>query len=154
MALTLALKRTLPASAARVFEAFADRGELARWWSPQGFSIPSLDFDPRVGESYRIEMQPPEGDAFHLVGEFRVVDAPTRLAFAFNWEEPDPDDVETVADLSFRGVGESTEVAFTRVPRGPRRPQNVRFAPHSRAKCTNVWPEPRGRGSSQRERSG
>jgi uncharacterized protein YndB with AHSA1/START domain len=58
-------------------------------------------------------MQPPEGDRFHLNGEFREVDAPTRLAFTFAWEPPNPDDVETLVDLSFRDLGDSTEVAFS-----------------------------------------
>ena len=111
--LTLEMKRVLPAAPSVVFAAFSDPNELAKWWGPAGFSIPSLEFDPRVGESYRIEMQPPEGDAFYLTGEFRVVDPPTRLSYTFRWEEPDPDDVETVVDLSFRDFGESTEVVFT-----------------------------------------
>ena len=110
--LTLQLTRTLPGRPSLVFEAFTVPDRLARWWGPTGFSIPSLEFDPRVGEGYRIEMQPPEGDAFHLVGEFREVDVPTRLAFTFRWEDPDPDDVETLADLTFRDLGSSTEVAL------------------------------------------
>jgi uncharacterized protein YndB with AHSA1/START domain len=99
-----------------VFEAFSDPRQLSRWWGPEGFSIPSLEFDPRVGESYRIEMQPPEGDVFFLAGEFRVVDPPSRLAYTFRWEEPDPDDVETLAELSFSESGESTEVLLTQGP--------------------------------------
>jgi uncharacterized protein YndB with AHSA1/START domain len=114
--LTLDLVRSLPAAPARLFELFSDADELARWWGPEGFSTPSLDFEPRVGESYRIEMQPPEGDAFHLTGEFRAVDPPTRLAFSFRWEPPDPDDVETLVELSFRDLGGSTEVALTQGP--------------------------------------
>jgi uncharacterized protein YndB with AHSA1/START domain len=66
-----------------------------------------------VGASYRIEMQPPEGDPFNLTGEFRAVVAPSRLAFTFVYEQPDPDDVPTVVDLSFRDLGGSTEIAFT-----------------------------------------
>jgi uncharacterized protein YndB with AHSA1/START domain len=111
--LTLEMNRPLPSAPSPVFEAFTDPNELARWWGPEGFSTPSLEFDPRVGESYRIEMQPPEGNAFYLAGEFRVVDPPTRLAYTFRWEDPDPDDVETLVDLSFRDLGESTEVVFT-----------------------------------------
>ena len=64
--LTLELDRALPAAPSRVFELFTDPGELARWWGPEGFSTPTMDYEPRVGESYRIEMQPPDGDAFHL----------------------------------------------------------------------------------------
>jgi uncharacterized protein YndB with AHSA1/START domain len=114
--LTLELTRTLPAAPSLVFERFTDPSELARWWGPEGFSTPSMNYEPRVGESYRIEMQPPEGDAFHLAGEFRAVDPATRLAFSFNWEPPDPDDVETVVELSFSDRGESTEVVLSQGP--------------------------------------
>jgi len=113
MTLALEMKRTLPAPPPPVFGAFADPDKLARWWGPAGFTVPSVDFEPRPGRGYRIEMQPPEGDAFHLVGEFREVDPPSRLAFTFVWEPPDPDDVETLVELSFRDLGGSTEVAFT-----------------------------------------
>ena len=109
----LELKRVLPARRAVVFAAFTDAAELAKWWGPSGFTIPSLDFEPRAGESYRIEMQPPEGEPFHLTGEFREVDPPTRLAFTFVWEPSDPDDLETLVELSFRDLGESTAVALT-----------------------------------------
>ena len=36
--------------------------ELPKWWGPEHFSVPDLEYSPRVGDSYRIEMQPPEGD--------------------------------------------------------------------------------------------
>jgi uncharacterized protein YndB with AHSA1/START domain len=114
--LTLEMKRVLPAGPSIVFVAFIDPSELAKWWGPEGFTTPSLEFDTRVGESYRIEMQPPEGDPFFLTGEFREVDPPARLAYTFLWEDPDPDDVETLVRLSFRDLGESTEVAFTQGP--------------------------------------
>jgi uncharacterized protein YndB with AHSA1/START domain len=114
--LTLEMKRVLPAAPSIVFGAFIDPNELAKWWGPEGFTTPSLEFDARVGESYRIEMQPPEGDPFYLSGEFREVDPPARLAYTFIWEDPDPDDVETVARLSFRGLGESTEISLTQGP--------------------------------------
>ena len=114
--LTLELKRVLPAASEAVFRAFSDASELARWWGPNGFTVPSLEFEPRVGASYRIEMQPPEADRFYLTGEFREVDPPARLAYTFVWEEPDPDDVETQVELRFRDLGESSEVALTQGP--------------------------------------
>jgi uncharacterized protein YndB with AHSA1/START domain len=111
--LTLEMVRALPVAPPRVFAAFSDPDKLAMWWGPEGFSVGSVDFDPRVGGAYRIEMQPPEGDPFYLGGEFREVDPPGRLAFTFVYEDPDLDDVETLVELSFRDCGESTEVVFT-----------------------------------------
>jgi uncharacterized protein YndB with AHSA1/START domain len=114
--LMLEIERVLPAPPAAIFAACSDPNELAKWWGPAGFIIPSLKFHARAGETYRIEMQPPEGDRFYLTGEFREVDPPARLAFTFAWEDPDPDDVETLAALSFRDVGGSTEVALRQGP--------------------------------------
>jgi uncharacterized protein YndB with AHSA1/START domain len=114
--LTLEMVRTLPVAPARVFAAFNDPDELAKWFGPEGLSVGSIDSDPRVGGTYRIKMQPPDGDPFYLGGEFREVDPPDRLAFTFVYEEPDPDDIETLVELSFRGRGESTEIAFTQGP--------------------------------------
>ena len=114
--LTLELTRVLPAARSGVFGAFSDPTQLAKWWGPEGFTIPSLEFQPRVGGRYRIEMQPPEGDRFYLAGEFRELDPPAHLAYTFVWEDPAPDDVETVVGLSFQDLGEATEVALTQSP--------------------------------------
>jgi len=108
--LTLHLERVLPAPRSLVFRAHTDPGELAKWWGPKGFTAPSVQLDLCVGGSYRIAMQPPGGDLFCLSGQFREVDPPSRLAYTFRWEEPDPDDRETVVTISLRDLGESTEL--------------------------------------------
>ena len=114
--LTLEINRVLPAAPEVVLRAFSVQDELAGWWGPVGFSVASIEFRPRVGDRYRIEMKPPEGDAFYLTGEFREVDPPVRLSFTFAYEDPDPDDVENVVELSFRDLDDSTEVSFTQHP--------------------------------------
>jgi uncharacterized protein YndB with AHSA1/START domain len=111
--LALEMQRVLPAEPSVVFAALSEPNEFATWFGPQGFTIPSLDFVPRVGETYRVQMQPPDGDPFYLTGELREVDPPVRLAYTFVWEDPDPDDVETLVALSLRDLGGSTEVDFT-----------------------------------------
>jgi uncharacterized protein YndB with AHSA1/START domain len=110
--LVLELTRAMPAPRGVVYAAFRDSGQLAQWWRPEGFTIPSVDFSTITGEPYRIAMQPPEGDAFFLHGVFRTVHPPERLSFTFVWDPPDPDDVETLADLSFADHGETTEISL------------------------------------------
>lgn len=107
------MKRVLRAPPTLVFRACTEPHELAKWWGPRGFTSPSVEVDLRVGGGYRIEMQPPEGDAFYLSGEFREVDPPARLVYTFRWEDPDPDDQETVVTLSLRDLGESTELVVS-----------------------------------------
>ena len=79
---------------------------------PDGLHVHGETLDARVGGQYRIAMQPPDGDAFHLRGEFRVVEPPERLDYTFAWEEPDPDDRETLVSLTFRAVPEGTLVVL------------------------------------------
>jgi uncharacterized protein YndB with AHSA1/START domain len=108
--LVLRLKRFLPFPRLAVYRALTDPGELVKWWGPRGFSAPHVDFDPLVGGSYRIAMQPPEGDLFHLSGEFREVDPPAHLAYTFRWSPPDPDDRETLVSLVLQDRDGGTEV--------------------------------------------
>jgi uncharacterized protein YndB with AHSA1/START domain len=114
--LVLRLRRILSAPRADVYSALSNARELAQWWGPRGFRAPRVDFDPRIGRGYRIAMQPPHGELFHLSGEFRQVDPPARLAYTFRWDPPDPDDRETSVTLSLLDRGERTEVLLTQGP--------------------------------------
>ena len=111
--LVLRLERTLPAPRATVYRALTDPWELRRWWGPQGFTAPSVELDARVGKAYRIAMQPPDGDRFHLSGEFRDVEPPARLAYTFNWTPAHPDDRETTVTLLLEDRGEETVIRLT-----------------------------------------
>ncbi len=106
----LRMRRLLPAAPAEVFRAMTDGHELARWWGPRGFTTPRVDIDPRPGGSYVIDMQPPDGEAFQLSGEFLQVERPSRLVYTFRWDPPAPDDRETVVTLSLRERDDRTQV--------------------------------------------
>ena len=108
--LSLRMTRVLPAPRDRVWQAMTEPEQLAKWWGPKGFTTPSVEFGPRAGDSYRIAMQPPEGDLFQLSGELREVDPPGRLAYTFRWDPPDPDDRETLVVLSLEDRGDETAV--------------------------------------------
>jgi uncharacterized protein YndB with AHSA1/START domain len=114
--LTLRLREVIPAPRESVWKGLTDPELLSRWWGPHGFTSPSIEQDLRVGGRYRIAMQPPEGEPFHLSGEFRELDPPARLAYTFVWEPPNPDDQETVAALSLTDRGDSTELALEQGP--------------------------------------
>ena len=110
--LVVRLRRVLPASRERVYDALTNPAGLTRWWGPNGFTCPSIEFEPQVGSGYRIAMQPPEGELFHLTGEFREVSPPVRLGFTFVWEPPAPDDQETLAQLSLKNERGGTELTL------------------------------------------
>ncbi len=114
--LSLHLEVVLDAPTQRVFAACVEPEMLAEWWGPAGFITRSVDLDVRDGGAYRITMQPPDGEAFHLRGEYSEVDPPRRLVYTFEWEEPDPDDQETVVTLTFVDDREGTKLVLDQGP--------------------------------------
>jgi uncharacterized protein YndB with AHSA1/START domain len=110
--LTLRLERVLHAPRERVFAAFVEPAELGEWWGPTGFTARSVQLDAREGGRYRITMQPPDGQAFQLSGKYSEVNPPQRLVYTFEYEQPDPDDQETLVTLSFFDHPDGTRLVF------------------------------------------
>lgn len=111
-ALTLRLERTVRARPSRVFVALTDPEQVPRWWGPHGFTTSVTELDLKVGGTYRFAMEPPEGERFHVHGEYREIDVPSRLAYTFRWEPPDPQDIETVVRISLSGLGRWTRLTM------------------------------------------
>lgn len=109
----LELSCVLAAPPRRVFQMLTEVVEIARWWGPRGFCTPAVEIDLRFGGRYRISMQPPEGELFHLAGKFLDVDGPIRLAFTFSWEEPTPSDRETVVTITLVPVPDGTKLLLS-----------------------------------------
>lgn len=114
--LSLHLEKVLRAEPEGVFAACVEPSKLAEWWGPDGFTSPSVELDVRVGGRFRITMQPPDGDVFHLSGQFREIERPRRLVYTFEWEEPDPDDRQTIVTLSFVDHREGTMLVLDQGP--------------------------------------
>jgi uncharacterized protein YndB with AHSA1/START domain len=112
----LRLEKNLPVLPERVFAAFVDAEQLRQWWGPTGFTVTDLQLRTVEGSDYRIAMQPPEGDVFHIRGTFRAVEPPRRLAHTFVYEEPDPDDQETLVTLIFEPAEQGTRVVLDQGP--------------------------------------
>jgi len=111
--LLLELECALDAGCERIFSMLTEPVELAKWWGPYGFTTPGVEVDLRVGGGYRFSMKPPDGDLFHLSGDFVEIKRPSRLIYTFRWEEPTPDDRETVVTLSLDALGDTARVSLS-----------------------------------------
>jgi uncharacterized protein YndB with AHSA1/START domain len=114
--LRLHLEQELALPPERVFAAFVDAEQLRHWFGPAGFTVQSFELDVAEGADYRIALQPPEGDVFHIRGTFRAVEAPHRLVYTFVYEQPDPDDQETLVTVTFEPSAGGTRLVLEHGP--------------------------------------
>lgn len=66
-------ERTIHAPCERVFQAFSDPAQLARWWGPEGFTNTFELFDLRKGGQWRFTMHGPDGTDYPNESRFLEV---------------------------------------------------------------------------------
>lgn len=79
---TVEITRLVDAPRERVFAAWTRAEQLARWFGPKGFTVPSCEADPRPGGAFRLVMRSPDGKDYRVRGSYREVVAPERLVIA------------------------------------------------------------------------
>jgi uncharacterized protein YndB with AHSA1/START domain len=105
---SLVVRRIIPASPDRLFEAWTTPAQFQAWWGPRGVRCLSAEIDARVGGRYRVANQLPGGEVLWIVGEFLVVEPGQRLVFTWRLE-PGNALAEQVT-VRFEPRGSSTEV--------------------------------------------
>lgn len=110
---SLQVRRTIPASPQRVYQAWTDPKILADWFAPSAdFTTIVHGADARVGGAYRIEMRNASGASHIAVGEYRELVPGKRLAFTWRWAEK-AGMTETLVTVEFQPEGTQTVVVLT-----------------------------------------
>jgi uncharacterized protein YndB with AHSA1/START domain len=108
----LRIERSIRAKRSRVFEAFTNPDDLARWSAPEGLTVADGSVDLRVGGKWSVVMHDPARDArYHAEGEYREITPPERLVYTHYWLTDDPP-VETLITVEFHDEGEGTRVVM------------------------------------------
>ena len=104
----LVVRRTIRASAERLFAAWTMPEHFKIWWGPGPVVCSGIEIDLRVGGHYRIANQQPDGNIVWIFGEFVQVEPPTRLVFTWQLEgaPPTPERVT----VRFEAHDEDTEI--------------------------------------------
>jgi uncharacterized protein YndB with AHSA1/START domain len=119
----LQMKRTFQAPRERVFRAWTDPVELARWFGPTDDHhalVRTLDL--RVGGEYYLEIHHKGGNVHRVLGTYREIKSPEKIVFTWRWEG-DPIETESLVTVEFRDMGVATEILLThaQLPDGERR---------------------------------
>ncbi|HEX4446397.1 MAG TPA: SRPBCC family protein [Polyangiaceae bacterium] len=105
--IVLVVRRTIRASAERLFDAWTEPRHLQAWWGPRPVTCSGAEVDLRVGGRYRIDNAMPDGSTLTIEGVFREIRRPHKLVYT--WQTAAP---------GARGEGESSivTVRFEPVP--------------------------------------
>jgi uncharacterized protein YndB with AHSA1/START domain len=117
---TLQVRRTFAVPRERMFAAWTEPAQLAKWMcraSPQN-KAEYLELDVRAGGRYRMRNTSPNGDVYLLRGEYREIHPPEKLSFTWQWEKtpaagPLTELGETLVTVEFFERGKETEVVLT-----------------------------------------
>lgn len=108
---TLVVRKTIRASAERLYTAWTDPAQLKLWWGPRGVECIDAQVDLRIGGHYRIGNRLPDGNVLWITGEFVSIEPPRKLVYTWRLEAQ-RDTVERVT-VQFAPQGDGTEVIVT-----------------------------------------
>lgn len=103
--------RTFKARPERVFAAFEDAAEMARWMGQPGSKTEVEELDVRKGGAVLVQMSWDNGMSIRLYGTFQRVEKPSLLEFTWAMEGDDANKGVVTVEFEPRGTG--TELTLT-----------------------------------------
>lgn len=79
--------RVLEAPVERVWRAWSDPGDVARWWGPAGFTVPIADVDFREGGRSLLCMRAPQGGDLYNAWHYHRIVAHERIEFVLTFTD-------------------------------------------------------------------
>ena len=108
---SLTLTHTVAGPADRVFRALTSADELKKWFCPEGFEVPVVEMDARIGGAYRIEMKAPDGEIYAVSGTIKELSPPDLLSYTWTWEEDEAEEEhESLVTYRLSADGDGTKV--------------------------------------------
>jgi uncharacterized protein YndB with AHSA1/START domain len=102
-----------------LFQAWTEPIQLMQWFGPAGVTTIEAHIDLKVGGSYRLDMQEPDGKRHTPHGEYREIDPPKRLVLTWVLDDDSDCDgsggdfTETVVTVEIQTVGSGTRLVLT-----------------------------------------
>lgn len=107
----LRLARHYPVTPEKVWRAWTEPKQIARWFNPSGqHEVILAEADVRVGGAWRITLRGPTGEEHGASGVYREV-APQRK-LVFSWMGACAGDAESVVTLTFAQAGGGTDLVL------------------------------------------
>ncbi len=107
-AFELKFERLINAPCARVYEAWTNPEQMAKWFAPKPFQLIVNKMDFRVGGTFAMAMRGPNGEDFPFTGTYREIMPMSKLAWNGEFPGDPKDNMLTV--VTFEEVGNKTKL--------------------------------------------
>ncbi|WP_349408953.1 SRPBCC domain-containing protein [Pseudalkalibacillus sp. SCS-8] len=109
----LEVSKVYPVKVDRMYKAWTNSEELAKWWGPEGYTTTVEKMNVKVDGEYKFIMTPPEGESKVLVGRYVEIVPNEKLVFTWKWDDPESQFPETKVTIQYVDQDGSTEVKVT-----------------------------------------
>lgn len=98
----------------RLFRAWTDPDEFAKWWGPVSWTVKRCELDVRPDGTWKTWFDLPDGGERHVGGIYLEVDAPQRLVFTWDAQLSDDEpEVPSIVTLEFHEHADGSELALS-----------------------------------------
>lgn len=109
----LLMTRIFDAPRDLVFSVWVQPEQIPQWWGPRGYTTLSCSVDLRIGGKWRVASRHEDGSETAEIGEFREIDAPSRLVMTHAWEDAaGKPGTATVVTVTFAEEAGKTRMTF------------------------------------------
>jgi uncharacterized protein YndB with AHSA1/START domain len=110
----LVIKRIFSATVERVYQAWTDPTQMARWYVPnERWKSCEVSANPTPGGRYDVLMRHQDGDEYHMVGEYMEIIPNSRLSFTWTAIGGETTLQDSRVTIELRAVPEGTELTLT-----------------------------------------
>lgn len=114
--IVLVVRRTIRASAERIFAAWTQPEQLCAWWGPRPVTCSDAEVDLCVGGRYRIVNLLPDGTTLAIEGTFELIDAPHKLVYTWRMGQELPESSRVTVRFEQRGQATEVIVVHEQIP--------------------------------------
>ena len=109
------VSRVIDAPVARVWRAWTDPAEVAKWWGPFGFTTNADEREFKVGGTWRHTMIGPDGKAYPNLARFEEIVPNTRIVYTNSGGDGEGAGVSFRSTVTFEDVGGRTKLTLSLV---------------------------------------
>jgi len=110
---TFVIERTYPAAPKRVFRAFAEVQEKAKWFGPPEMGAERIDLDFRIGGTERFEAEGPDGAHYVYSAVYQDIVDDTRIVYTYEMYRGEDRISVSVSTIELQAAEGGTALAYT-----------------------------------------